>query len=1369
MESKSFNSIAKLNISTYTYQAVKFISLIVSVSGVLVLLGWIFDTGDLKHPIPGTDITVANTALGFIFSGFGLWFSTGRTVFKNPKTGLIASVLCAASVSVLGLATLSEYLFGVDLGIDDLFVRAEPSLNRPFPDRMASMTALNFSLLGLVLIIHQWQPRFGHLISEAAAVVILGGSGLVLLGYLIDPGARALDPISFFSSMCVLSALLFTLLSLGVLLGCLKLNRKTLAYLLTIGGVSLAFTLHLKINHWFGPGLPSFVTFYSVIMLASLLAGIEFGLFALALSAFLVVIWIYEPVGFFSIASPIQQIALILFMVNGLIINFVVHHFQRHRQKALLLERNQMLSAHKQRLWAIFNRQNLYSVLLTLEGRILEISDSVVRDTGVDYTEVVGKLFLDGPWWRDLPETCAQWQRLFEEARARPGPAHGEAPFFWKDGSLRFALNSVTALQDEHGEVAYLLAEVLDITERKQAEEALQASEARYRHLVEIIPVAVYSCDATGVITFYNKYAEDLWGCQPRIGDPIQKFCGSYRLYHPDGTYLPHDQTPIVEALATGKSFSNYDVTIEQPDGSRLNVLVNIDSIRDDAGNIVGVINAFTDITERRQAEEALRRRAEEVERLLDVVPAGVWVAHDPDCRHITGNLQANEFFEANMGDNVSATTVPEIGRFFTPGGIELAPEELPMQVAVATNQAVRNVEIEVKMAAGRRFSILGNAVPLRDEQGRVRGGIGSFIDITERKRVEQNLKRSEQRYRRLHENMRDAFVQVDMDGCVLDCNELFCQLVGYTRLELETITYIDLTPSPWHAMEKAVVAEQVLPRGYSDVYEKEYRRKDGVIVPIELRTILVSDEEGRPESMWALIRDITARKQAELALLESQRQLVMALDAGQLGFWDWDVPSGRVQFGGQWAAMLGYKLSEIEPNVHSWEKRLHPDEKSVIMATLTEHLEGRTEFYECEHRMQHKDGTWRWILDRGRVVERDADGRPLRAIGTHADVTARREAENALQEADRQKNVFLAMLGHELRNPLTPINNIAQTLGTMPLNTTAIAKVSEMLTRNVNHITNLVDDLLDVSRITRGLVTLDRHPTELGKLLKDTVESVQSLFIAKQQTLNLHLPAQPIYLDADLVRLTQVFSNLLINASKYTGEGGCIDLSVNPEGQAVEVSVQDNGMGIQPELLPHIFDLFTQGERTLARSEGGLGVGLTLVKKLVDLHGGEITATSRGTNQGSEFVVKLPILIEASAGAEPVHTPEFNPETEHGLRILMIDDNEDVLDSISLWLEMQGHQVKTANNGMKGISIAQSFTPDIILLDIGLPEMDGYQVAKKLREQPNSQGTVIIIMSGYCQCRENPGKDAADFDHYLLKPPDLSELQRLIEKCQKS
>ncbi len=510
----------------------------------------------------------------------------------------------------------------------------------------------------------------------------------------------------------------------------------------------------------------------------------------------------------------------------------------------------------------------------------------------------------------------------------------------------------------------------------------------------------------------------------------------------------------------------------------------------------------------------------------------------------------------------------------------------------------------------------------------------------------------------------------------------------------------------------------------------------------------------------------------------------------------------------------LGFPSEDWLNDPQGLLKRVHADDRSGAIEAYAQTYEHHTPL-RCEYRLIKNDGQSRWFLDEANVVY-DVTGGSLFLQGVLVDITKdketeqellyyrrhlenlvaqrteqlekqnailnsananlgnaiceRKQAEKMLKDADQRKNVFLAMLGHELRNPLTPISNVAHLMSSQSLDEPMLTWACEVLNRNVTHISQLVDDLLDVSRITQGLVNIQRELVELVQLLKDTVESIQTLTKTKHQTINLELPTQPIYLEADPVRLTQVFTNLLNNASKYTGEGGRIDLRVSVDGPSVVVRVQDNGMGIEPQLLQHIFNLFIQGERGLDRSNGGLGVGLTLVKKMVELHDGQVNAYSKGAGHGSEFVVRLPRLVEVTAQMEPSLNPQglsLNSESAQRLRVLVIDDDQDVANSLAVWFETFGHQVEIASDGTQGISTAQAFAPDIIMLDIGLPNMDGYQVARKLREQPSTQRVWIIALSGYDQKKNSLSVESAGFDHYLMKPPNLTQLQDLIAQFQ--
>jgi PAS domain S-box-containing protein len=386
------------------------------------------------------------------------------------------------------------------------------------------------------------------------------------------------------------------------------------------------------------------------------------------------------------------------------------------------------------------------------------------------------------------------------------------------------------------------------------------------------------------------------------------------------------------------------------------------------------------------------------------------------------------------------------------------------------------------------------------------------------------------------------------------------------------------------------------------------------------------------------------------------------------------------------------------------------------------------------------------------------------------SEVEERRRLEGELQqrvhelaEADRHKNEFLAMLAHELRNPLAPIRNAVQILKMPTADRRTVEQTREMMERQLAHLVRLVDDLLDVSRIMRGKISLDRHPVDLASVVGRAVETAQPAIDAHGHELTVTLPDRPILLDADVVRLAQVLSNLLANAAKYTERAGRISLTASAEGDDVVIGVKDTGVGIAPDLLPRVFDLFVQAERSLARSNGGLGVGLTLVKRLVEMHGGTVAAHSEGLGRGSEFVVRLPALRKLPARGEG--DPAGQPAVPEGgrRRVLVVDDNVDAADSAAMLLRLWGHQVRTVYDGLAVLQAVRDFQPDVILLDIGLPGMTGYEVAQQLRAQPNLESVVLAAMTGYGQEEDRRRSKAAGFNHHLVKPLDPLTLQSLL------
>ncbi len=377
-------------------------------------------------------------------------------------------------------------------------------------------------------------------------------------------------------------------------------------------------------------------------------------------------------------------------------------------------------------------------------------------------------------------------------------------------------------------------------------------------------------------------------------------------------------------------------------------------------------------------------------------------------------------------------------------------------------------------------------------------------------------------------------------------------------------------------------------------------------------------------------------------------------------------------------------------------------------------------------------------------------------------DTTDRKRLEGQLQDADRRKNEFLATLAHELRNPLAPIRNAVEVLNANGTSGPALQWGRDVIDRQVRHVARLLDDLLDVSRISHGKMELRKVRADLGAVVRNAVETSRPLVEGGGHELTVALPPVPVYLDADPVRLAQVFSNLLNNAARYTEAGGHIRLAVERQGSDVLVSVQDDGIGIAAEALPRIFEMFAQATPALERSQSGLGIGLSLVRGVVELHGGRIEARSDGPGQGSEFIVRLPVVVEKRVQEAPQGDKDEPPSVAK-CRILVVDDLKDSADSLAMLLRMSGHEVHTAYDGEKAIIAAEKFRPEVILLDIGMPKLNGYDACRRIREKPWGKDIFLIALTGWGQDDDRRRTEEAGFNSHMVKPVDSRDLMKVL------
>ncbi len=515
-----------------------------------------------------------------------------------------------------------------------------------------------------------------------------------------------------------------------------------------------------------------------------------------------------------------------------------------------------------------------------------------------------------------------------------------------------------------------------------------------------------------------------------------------------------------------------------------------------------------------------------------------------------------------------------------------------------------------------------------------------------------------------------------------------------------------------------------------------------------------------------AMRRARRVSREAAEVLRRSEERLRLAQGIARIGTFEWDIQANEYQWTDELAAMYGRTPAEVSGKGFAWHDVVHPDDRDEIARKTVESM--TTGQFEHEWRILWPDGSVRWVAGRGSAFF-DKSGRPLRMLGINIDITERKRAEEALKEADRNKDQFLATLAHELRNPLAPVRNALDIMRLAGSDAAILENARTLMERQLAHLVRLIDDLLDVSRITRNRLKLRRERLELASVVEQAAETSRSLFDQAGQTFKVSMPAEPMVLDGDAVRLAQVFGNLLTNASKYTGRGGTIALEVRRDGNEAVAVVRDDGVGIPADKLPHVFEMFTQIDRSLVQSQGGLGIGLAIVQRLVGLHGGSVSATSAGPGLGSAFSVRLPLAEAVAAPAqtqqEEVSLMEDSPRSAR--RILVVDDNEDAAMTMAMLLKMKGSETELAHDGLDAIEKAASFRPDVILLDIGLPKMDGYDACREIRKQPWGSAITMIALTGWGQDDDRRKSMEAGFDLHLVKPVAPATLMKMLGEGQ--
>ncbi|QVL31316.1 response regulator [Telmatocola sphagniphila] len=533
-------------------------------------------------------------------------------------------------------------------------------------------------------------------------------------------------------------------------------------------------------------------------------------------------------------------------------------------------------------------------------------------------------------------------------------------------------------------------------------------------------------------------------------------------------------------------------------------------------------------------------------------------------------------------------------------------------------------------------------------------------------------------------------------------------------------------------------------------------------------RLIPEFNREGDVESVLSVVTDITERRETEEVLRITAERLQLAAEAANFGTYDVDLSTGQVYWSPQMRVIFGVAPEgNVDDFLHNGPPGIHPEDRDRFLGMIrTLQRSESLPSSEIEFRLVSPEGDIRWVLLLGRNYFTEAGPRqPVRISGVSFDITDRKIVEESLRDADRRKNEFLAMLAHELRNPLAPIRNAMQILRLAP-EREAQERARQMVDRQLGQLVRLVDDLLDVSRISQGKLKLRKERIDLASVLANAVETSRPLIEQMGHELLVTLPNPSIEIDGDATRLAQVFMNLLNNAAKYSERGSRIWLSAHAEGAEAVITVRDNGIGIAVDQLPRIFELFAQVDRSLEKSQGGLGIGLTLVKQLVELHSGKVEAKSSGSGQGSEFSVRLPILTTIQVAK--VDAANQNGDMKKtSLRVLVVDDNRDGADSLAMMLRLMGNETRTAYDGEEALALASRFLPDAILLDLGLPKVNGYDVCRRIRELSGNRRPLIIAQTGWGQNEDRLRTAQAGFDEHMIKPINPEAVLQMLRKLE--
>ncbi|WP_448269689.1 PAS domain-containing protein [Nostoc sp. DSM 114159] len=938
----------------------------------------------------------------------------------------------------------------------------------------------------------------------------------------------------------------------------------------------------------------------------------------------------------------------------------------------------------------------------------------------------------------------------------------------YPNGTIRWALSQGKVFYDQQGQPIQMAGIDLDITERKQSAEILRESEERFRQLAENIDAVFWIKEVSeNRVSYVSPAYKRLWGLNPQ--ELYQEQQAWIDRIHPEDR--ESTDRAFHEKAVAGKFDEEYRIIL--PNGNIRWVHDRCFPLRDETGKIYRFAGIAEDISDRKQVEQALRDSEERfrtsVENMLDCF--GVYRA----VRNEQGQIVdfVTEYVNSAACFNNQMTYEQQIGR----GLCELLPGHHESGLFNEYCQVVETGQPLIKDSLVYE-DVYGKQRLVRAFDIRVAkcgdGFVATWRDITTRQQTEEALRQSEEFKNRILDSSSDCIKVLSLDGrllymntgglCLMEIDDLnsylntqwLCFWEGSYRQQVES------------ALAATKTGEVSIFRGYCPTAKGTPKWWEVVVSPI-------LDGSGQLERILLISRDITDRKKIELLLQESEARLKLAYKATQSGLWDWDITRNRAHVSEEYINLFGLDPSTKEITYELWLSLLHPDDCASADETVTRTIQQQQDHYEDDFRIIHPDGI-RWLAARGQVFY-DTAGNAIRMVGNVQDITDRKQAEierdrlfqleqaarAEAERANRIKDEFLAILSHELRSPLNPILGWTRLLQTRKFSEKKTAEALATIERNAKLQTQLIDDLLDVAKILRGKLSIEAAPVNLAFVIESALDTVNTAALSKSIVLHSVLPNVG-QVSGDSNRLQQIVWNLLSNAIKFTPKGGRVETRLERVDDWVKIIVSDTGKGINPDFLPYIFESFRQEDVSITRKYGGLGLGLAIVRQLVEAHGGTITADSPGEGLGATFTVQLPLL---NVEPEIKQTDELpQPALElTGIRVLTVDDDPDARQLLTVLLAEYGAQVLTVASGAEVLANLESFQPDVLVSDIGMPEVDGYSLIQQIRALTPEKGGKIpaIALTAYARVEDSQLAIGNGYQLHVTKPLDPEELVEAV------